>query len=190
MNNPTAVAVFGSSQTKPNTPEWEAAEAVGHRLGSTGIAVVTGGYSGTMEAVSKGAAEAGGHVIGVTAPALFPKRAGANPFVTEEIPASSLTERIGTMMRLAAGAIALPGSIGTATELLVAWNLNYIHRRHDTDGETPTVAVGPGWRKVVAVLVDAVGAASQDVHVVDDPQEAVDWILSQLDIRGAETPAL
>ncbi|MFQ5522287.1 MAG: LOG family protein [Acidimicrobiia bacterium] len=187
MNNSTTVAVFGSSQTELNTPEWETAEAVGRRLAAAGVAVVTGGYSGTMEAVSKGAASTGGHVIGVTAPALFPKRTGANPFVAEEIKAESLTDRIGTMMHLAAGALALPGSIGTATELLVAWNLNFIHRRHGTDGETPTVAVGPGWRKVVAVLVDTIGATPYDIHVVDEANEAVEWILSQLDIH--RTPA-
>lgn len=35
-------------------------------LAERGHIVLNGGYIGTMEAVSRGAAEAGGHVIGVT----------------------------------------------------------------------------------------------------------------------------
>ncbi len=94
------------------------------------------------------------------------------------------------MLKLASGTIALPGSIGTATELLVAWNLNFIHRRHGTDGALPTVAVGSGWREVVSTLVDAVGATPQDVHVADGALEAVDWLLSQLDIHRTPTRLL
>ena len=68
MTTTEAVAVFGSSQTEPGSLEWEEARRAGTRLGEAGYAVITGGYGGTMEAVSSGAADAGGHVIGVTAP--------------------------------------------------------------------------------------------------------------------------
>ena len=40
--------------------------ALGELLAQRGHTVLTGGYMGTMEAVSDGAAAAGGHVIGVT----------------------------------------------------------------------------------------------------------------------------
>ena len=76
-----AVVVFGSSQTVPGSAEWNDAEHVGRRLAESSIAVITGGYGGTMEAVSKGASAARGHVIGITAPSVFPGRQGANPFV-------------------------------------------------------------------------------------------------------------
>lgn len=49
------VAVFGSSSCKQGSDEYTEAEHLGLKLAEGGIDVVTGGYSGTMEAVSKGA---------------------------------------------------------------------------------------------------------------------------------------
>ena len=69
-----SVAVFGSSQTIPDSADWRDAVHVGRRLAEAGLEVITGGYGGTMEAASLGASEAGGRVVGVTAPVLFPDR--------------------------------------------------------------------------------------------------------------------
>ncbi len=176
------VAVFGSSATRPDSTEWSDAEAVGARLAGAGFTVVTGGYSGVMEAVSKGAAGAGGPVIGVTAPQLFAARPGANPFVTDEQPAGTLAERIGKLIDIASGAIVLPGSIGTAAELVVAWNLNHI-RRNNGGARIPTVAVGAVWREMWELLSGPIGAFAGDIHVVATAGEAVDWLLGQPEIR-------
>ena len=60
------ITVFGGSLPVPGTPPYQDAQRLGSLLAGSGYAVQTGGYIGTMEAVSRGAAEAGGHVIGVT----------------------------------------------------------------------------------------------------------------------------
>ena len=60
------VTVFGGAQPKEGTPAYEEARELGSLLAQRKHAVLTGGYMGTMEAVSRGASEAGGHVIGVT----------------------------------------------------------------------------------------------------------------------------
>lgn len=182
MSDSPAVAVFGSSQSDRDSRNWAEAEQVGRRLGEAGFAVITGGYGGTMEAVSKGASEASGHVIGVTAPPLFPGRHGANPYVAELIETEGLAERIGVMMERAEGIIALPGSIGTATELLVAWNVNHILRRSGGH-QVPTVAIGRHWRMVAATLVSEIDAFPGDVHLADTADQGVDWILSRLEIH-------
>lgn len=176
------MAVFGSSAILPGSAEWLDAETVGATCASAGLAVVTGGYGGVMEAASKGAAALGGRVIGVTAPALFPDREGANPFVTEEVAVDSLIERIGVLTELASGAVVMPGSIGTATELLVAWNLNYIRRGTDS-GRLPTVAVGKGWQALWSLLSQGLDAAGDHVHVAETGSEAMDWLLTQPEIR-------
>ena len=54
------ISVFGSSRVNPGDEDYEAAVAVGAALAQAGYAVMTGGYSGIMEAASKGANEAGG----------------------------------------------------------------------------------------------------------------------------------
>lgn len=179
MTDNAGVAVFGSSQTEPGSVEWEDARRAGARLAEEGYPVITGGYGGIMEAVSSGAAGAGGHVIGVTAPVLFPDRAMANPFVHEVIEASSLANRIDIMMLRSRATLALPGSIGTAAELLISWNTNHILRR---TGAKPrvSVAVGPGWKALARALVDMNGALEDDVVWVDTVDEGVERILIRL----------
>lgn len=178
MNGDRAVAVFGSSQTEPGSVEWEEAHRAGARLASEGFTVITGGYGGTMEAVSRGAAEAGGHVIGVTAPILFPQRSEANPYVQEVIEASSLANRIDIMMQRSSATLALPGSIGTAAELLISWNTNHILRRAGAVRRI-SVAVGPGWRALARALVDMTGAFEDDIKWADTVDEGVEWIVGR-----------
>lgn len=174
-----AVAVFGSSKTREDTTEWKTAEEVGRKLALSGLALVTGGYAGTMEAASKGASEAQGHVIGVTAPTLFPGRTGANRYVAELIEARDLADRIGTMLAMARGVIALPGSVGTATELLIAWNHNHIVRLNGGRW-LPAVAVGERWKVVANTIVDQIGGVPRDIHLADTPDEALGWLLDAI----------
>lgn len=170
--NPPVVAVFGASQTPPDHPDWDAAVRCGAGLAEAGFAVATGGYGGIMEAVSRGAAEAGGHVIGYTAPAVFSGRIGANEFVAEEVPAATLTERIHVMLARSNGAIALDGSIGTLAELVIAWNVAFVAQFSDETAK-PVVAVGQRWRRIVADLTEDLATDGSLVTCVDDVDAAV-----------------
>ncbi|MEX0698851.1 MAG: LOG family protein [Acidimicrobiia bacterium] len=181
MNKSRTVAVFGSSQTELDSAEWAEAVSVGARLASAGFVVVTGGYGGTMEAVSMGAARAGGRVVGVTAPSLFPDRVGANPHVQELIEAASLAHRIDVMMGRADATLSLPGSLGTATELLMAWNINHINRRSE-HRLFPSAAVGAQWKKVADALVLLIGAEIEAIYWAKNADEGVDWLLGQLEV--------
>ncbi|MCX6080428.1 MAG: hypothetical protein NTW32_12925 [Chloroflexi bacterium] len=79
------VTVFGGSQPRPGSVAYVEAYALGQLLAIAGHTVLSGGYIGTMEAVSRGANEAGGHVIGVTCLEIERWRgSGANAWVKEE----------------------------------------------------------------------------------------------------------
>lgn len=175
------MAIFGSSATEPASQSWIDAEKAGARCAEAGLTVITGGYGGTMEAASRGASLTGGQVIGVTAPDLFPSRSGANPYVTREIVAETLSRRIDILTELATGAIVLPGSIGTTAELVVAWNMNNIARRAGAT-RFPTVAVGRDWEDFWRLVTTRLNAHSGDIHVVPTADEAVDWLLAQPEI--------
>src|SRR3954447_148983 len=54
------VAVFGSARTPVDSEAYETARRVGEELAKAGFAVITGGGPGAMEAVNRGAHEAGG----------------------------------------------------------------------------------------------------------------------------------
>ena len=57
------VAVIGAGECEADAAQ--RAHEVGARLARAGCALVTGGLGGVMEAASRGAAEAGGQVIGI-----------------------------------------------------------------------------------------------------------------------------
>lgn len=59
------ISVIGNGSCEQGSEAWCLAEEVGRGLAEAGIAVVCGGLGGVMEAVSKGAAEAGGEAIGI-----------------------------------------------------------------------------------------------------------------------------
>lgn len=179
MSSSPVVAVFGSSTIEAGTSEYADAVRCGALLAAAGVVVATGGYGGAMEAVSSGAAESGGRVIGVTAPTVFPHRPGPNAHVTEERPAESLTSRIEDLVSISEAAIALPGSLGTATELLVAWNVAYVARFSDRLPK-PVIAVGDPWQRVVPHLSRILGTDGGLVMTVETVDAAVAEILSRI----------
>jgi uncharacterized protein (TIGR00730 family) len=137
------VTVFGGSSPKPVEPAYQEAQRLGTLLGKAGYTVLTGGYIGTMEAVSRGAAEAGGNVIGVTCEEIEAWRpGGANAWVSEERRFPTLRERLFTLIDSCHAAIALPGGPGTLTEISLMWN-QMITR---SLSPRPLILVGPGWK--------------------------------------------
>ena len=175
----THVSVFGSSQSKPGDTEYQDALDLGELLARRGHVVVNGGYAGLMEAVSAGAAAAGGEVIGVTVPTVFPGRTGANDHLTSEIPAPDLIERIRTMISISDAAIALPGSLGTLTELVMTWNVNYV-ARFSGEKPMPLIAVGSPWSELVPLLAGGVATDGGLVTCVESVEEAIGHLDSQI----------
>jgi uncharacterized protein (TIGR00725 family) len=101
---------------------------------------MTGGYSGIMEACSRGACEAGGHVVGVTVE-LFETRGPANRWVRERVHTTDLFERLRVLVTSADGFVVVPGSIGTLTELFLTWTLLATAGRPPA----PLVLLGEHW---------------------------------------------
>ena len=173
------IAVFGASRSLQGDPHFGEAVLCGKLLAQAGFTVATGGYGGAMEAVSQGAKAAGGHVVGVTAPDVFPSRVGANEHVMEERKAASLITRIGILADDADGAIALWGSLGTATELLVAWNLAFV-APFSGGNRKPVVAVGEPWTSIVPKLEESLETDTGIVTVTQNVSEAVQHIIAVL----------
>ena len=170
------VTVFGASRTRGHEPDYADAMAMGAAFAGAGLTVATGGYGGLMEAVSRGAASRDGHVIGVTAPDLFPGRVGANSAVTEERPHRSLVRRIDELIEIADAFVALPGSVGTLAELVMVWNVNAIAGLSDSPPR-PLATVGPTWKTLIGQLGTTLDADISTVHHAASAAEASDYIL-------------
>lgn len=167
------VTVFGSARVQPGSDEYEDARRLGTLLARRGDVIVSGGYGGIMEAVSRGAHEARGRVVGVTM-APWAGRLAPNTFLSEENRAESLFSRIELMVESDA-LIAMPGGAGTLGELALAWNM----RQMNLMKSKPLIVVGPRWQRLFAVFREVLIANDHDFNLVT-PAASVEEALTHL----------
>lgn len=172
-----SVTVFGSSRVKAHEPEYRDAVQLGRLLAEAGYSVCTGGYAGVMEAVSRGAVEAGGHAIGVTV-STWAARLHPNQWVREELAMPDLFQRIARLTATDAY-VAMPGGMGTLGEVALTWNLF----QTESMPRRPLVLVGRPWRDALECLRGAIRIGADDlelVRLVDRVDEVVPVIRSAL----------
>lgn len=146
----TRVTVFGGSQPKPGEPAYQNALYLGRLLAQKEYILLNGGYIGSMEALSRGATEVGGHVIGVTCDEIEAWRpVKANPWVTEVWHYASLRERIFALIENCDAFLALPGGVGTLAEVMLSWNLLLTHILPPR----PLILIGAGWRATIEQFI-------------------------------------
>ena len=134
---PRSITTFGSRRPRPGSEEYEMGRSLAQLFASKGYRVVSGGYSGMMEATSRGGSEGAatlsleekegggcaGMVKGVIAPRVFAGRhATGNQYLTHTTIARNLSDRIHRMLRESEYYVTFGGTIGTITELMVVWN--------------------------------------------------------------------
>ncbi len=173
------IAVFGGSLAAPGEAAYDEAVRAGALLAAAGFAVATGGYGGVMEAAARGAVDRGGEAIGYTAPAVFPNRAGPNSHITAEVATETISGRINRLVEGASGFLVLPGSIGTLTELMVAWNTAFVARFSGKEAK-PVATVGEPWRSLIPHLTDVLDTDGSLVTSHADVEAAVAYLTSRL----------
>jgi uncharacterized protein (TIGR00730 family) len=118
---PSAVSVFGSARTPRDHPDYIDAEAIGSALARAGFAVITGGGPGIMEAVNKGASEAGGVSVGLGIE--LPFEQAMNEWVDIGLQFRYFFARKTMFVKYAQAFVVLPGGFGTMDELFEALTL-------------------------------------------------------------------
>lgn len=171
------ISVFGSGYPKPGSADYEAARQIGALLAQAGVVVQTGGYGGVMAGASRGASEAGGHVIGVTCVQIETFRpTPANEWVAEEIKYQTLRERLFHLVEKCDGAIAMPGGIGTLSELALIWCFTQT-------GELPLrpiIAVGGLWARTLNAFISPDYIQAEHINLiktVKTPKEAIEILV-------------
>ena len=139
---PRVITVFGSSRPREDDPGYAEALALGAALAACGFIICTGGYGGVMEAVSRGAKEAGGRTLAVTAEFFSSK---ANRWVDEEIRVKTWQERLFELIRRGHAFIACTGGTGTLVELAVVWEM----LNKSVMKKKPLIVLGEFWLPVI-----------------------------------------
>lgn len=170
------VTVFGSSRVEPGHELYEEARRLGRLLAEAGYAVCSGGYGGIMEAVSRGAREAGGVAVGITVDA-WSARQRPNPYLTHVVAAPHLLDRIRWLVDSEAY-VAFPGGAGTLGEVAIAWNLF----QTQSIPPRPLVLVGREWRPLLGCLRESLLVDPSDFALLQ-VAETVDAVLPLLTRR-------
>ena len=121
-----AVTIFGSARTPKTDPVYKAARTVGRKIAQRGVAVITGGGPGIMEAANRGAAEAGGVSVGLGIE--LPHEQGINQWVNLGMSFRYFFVRKTMFVKYASGAIIFPGGFGTMDETFELLTLVQTHK--------------------------------------------------------------
>jgi uncharacterized protein (TIGR00730 family) len=116
-----AASFFGSARTTPDDPEYALARETARLVGETGMAIITGGGPGAMEAANRGAREANALSIGLNIE--LPFEQGINAYCDIGLEFHYFFARKIMFVRYASGFVVFPGGFGTLDELFEAMTL-------------------------------------------------------------------
>ena len=116
-----AASFFGSARTTPDDPEYALARETARLVGETGMAIITGGGPGAMEAANRGAREANALSIGLNIE--LPFEQGINAYCDIGLEFHYFFARKIMFVRYASGFVVFPGGFGTLDELFEALTL-------------------------------------------------------------------
>lgn len=170
-----AVGVFGSARTPATDPIYATGVELGRALVEAGFGVITGGGPGAMEAVNRGAFEAGGPSVGLGIE--LPFEDSLNGYLTHELNFRYFFVRKVIFLKYSRALIALPGGYGTLDELFETLTLVQTHKVKSF----PIVLLGTSfWAQMLAWLRDTVLRAGwlspsdlDSLVVTDSVEEAV-----------------
>lgn len=151
------VSVIGPGLS-PSSEELAWAEEVGRRLAEAGAVLVCGGLGGVMEAAARGAAGAGGTVVGVLP---GESRSEGNPHLTVAVPTDLGHGRNAVVVRTGDAVIAVGGEYGTLSEIGLALKMG-----------RPVIGLGT-WE------LSKGGVRDSSVEIAHDPADAVTRALAR-----------
>jgi uncharacterized protein (TIGR00730 family) len=170
------ITIFGSSRSTEGDANYTQAWELGRRLALAGFTICSGGFGGSMEAVSRGAREGGGLTIGVTVDVI--QRSG-NAWLDEEVRTESIFRRIEHMVTVADGFVTLPGGAGTLAEMALTMNLLYLR----TLEPKPLILLGPDWQALMELFFERLHASEPERQLLTyaaTPAEATAVLMERL----------
>jgi hypothetical protein len=175
-----AVSVFGSARMRRADPYYRATMELAHDLARHGLAVITGGGPGVMEAANKGAAMARGRSVGLNIQ--LPHEQKPNRYANVPLHFHYFFARKVCFAKYSMGFVFMPGGFGTLDEFAEIMTLIQTERIP----QFPMILYGRKFwdgfiRWMRAQMLEKhsyIGSGDLDLFkVVDKPEEAVGVIL-------------
>jgi uncharacterized protein (TIGR00730 family) len=185
-----AVTIFGSARSKAGDPMYEAAVETARLLAEAGLAIITGGGPGMMEAANKGAQQGGGLSIGLRIE--LPFEQGVNSYVELPLHFRYFFVRKTMFVKYAQAFVIFPGGFGTMDELFESLTLIQTGKVRNF----PVILFGSDyWDGLLSWLRDTmlangkIAGADLDLMLLSDsPAEVRDLILKEMAEEGWSAP--
>ncbi len=183
----SAVTIFGSARCREGDWEYSSAQRLARRLSEAGVAIITGGGPGVMEAGNRGAANNQGVSVGLNIE--LPREQHSNPYLSINLNFHYFFTRKYLLVDYAFGFAVYPGGFGTLDELceiLVLMQTGKLRRM-------PVVLIGKSyWQGFYDWLVTQTAAnhyiSAADLElarIVDSEDEAVEILLAAQGLRDS-----
>jgi uncharacterized protein (TIGR00730 family) len=185
-----AASFFGSARTSPHDPEYALARDTARIVGEAGLAVITGGGPGVMEAANRGARDASALSIGLNIE--LPFEQGLNAYCDIGLEFHYFFTRKIMFVRYASGFVVFPGGFGTLDETFEALTLIQTGKAQNF----PVVLIDTDyWGEMLAwvrneLLADGM-ISPEDLellHATDDLDEAVRTVIECYEANCSEIP--
>lgn len=180
-----AVTLFGSARTPEDDPYYQAAVETARLLAEAGLAVITGGGPGIMQAGNQGAKLGGGISVGLNIELPFEQH--LNPYLDIPINFRYFFARKVMFVKYAQSFVIFPGGFGTLDELFESLTLIQTGKVSNF----PVILFGSDyWRGLLAWMRDVqlaggkIAPADLDLMTVMDSPEEVRDLVTRAMVEG------
>lgn len=170
----SAVAIFGSSKTRPQDKYYKLAEQTAALLSQNRFSIITGAGPGIMEAANKGAKKAGGVSIGLNIQVPIVQK--PNKFITKLLDFRYFFCRKVMFLKYAKAFVIFPGGFGTMDEFFEPITLIQTGRVE----RFPVILVGSeywkgliGWMKEAMLKKGRIDKKDLNIFRIADTAEEV-----------------
>ncbi|HYD96386.1 MAG TPA: TIGR00730 family Rossman fold protein [Noviherbaspirillum sp.] len=175
-----AVSIFGSARTKPDDPYYQKAIDIARRLSDAGLAVISGGGPGIMEAANKGAFEGKSSSVGLNIE--LPHEQASNAWQDISINFRHFFARKVAFVKYADAYVVMPGGYGTLDEFTEVLTLIQTGKSR----RIPVILVGTTfWRGLLDWFRTSLAANGMIdvkdldlVQLIDEPANVVEAIFA------------
>jgi uncharacterized protein (TIGR00730 family) len=181
-----AVSIFGSARTRPDHPDYIKCVDLARRLSDAGLAVISGGGPGIMEAANKGAFEGRSSSVGLNIE--LPREQKRNAWQDISLSFRHFFARKVAFVKYADAYVVLPGGFGTLDELMEVLTLIQTGKSR----RIPVILMGTSfWRGLLDWFHDRMVADGMIqpkdldlVQLIDEPANVVDAIFAFYEARS------
>jgi uncharacterized protein (TIGR00730 family) len=180
-----AVTLFGSARTKGDDPFYQAAVETARLLAEAGLAIITGGGPGIMEAGNQGAKLGGGVSVGLNIELPFEQH--LNSYLDIELQFRYFFIRKVMFVKYAQAFVIFPGGFGTIDELFESLTLIQTGKIYNF----PVILFGSQywsgllhWLRETILPGGKIAPADLDLMTVTDSPEEVRDLIARAMIAG------